>query len=238
MMADKVSLIIFCILIFIFGSFAKPKDPQCKFPPQWQSTVFLDFGMFMSGVSGHAYGSGTFYYDYPNRRMRIDIKGVEENPDKQNFTVSFMWHFNEGATYYIDYDGKFCERSYQIDAVWNQWEGIPLASYPTYFGGIGGFKKIVGQFVLDIKDDPPTDNGIRVVMDVQVGDWCPPLRVMFQDLHDDPYEGVMYQYEFMDHTNLKNPDVFKAPSNCTNTTSMNEETRKFLPFQHLDFVMD
>ncbi|XP_033751096.1 uncharacterized protein LOC117335218 [Pecten maximus] len=204
-----------CGIISLLFVDAKPKKLQCKFPTQWQSNVFFDFEMMVVAIN-QINGSGMFYYDYTNQQMRFDFTGVER-ADNSSVDFSLIWKFNEPAFYTIDNSDHSCEREDGVSSFWDQWEGIPADASPEYFGGIGGFKEIVGQYQWVKKDGGPLGK-LAITMDVKVGDVCPPVRLLIRDQSQIAYGTFAINYEFLDNTGLKNPDVFSPPRNCNNNT--------------------
>ncbi|XP_021344718.1 uncharacterized protein LOC110444682 [Mizuhopecten yessoensis] len=215
-------LLFSCAIISLHVTFAKTKQLQCNFPVQWQSNVFFDFEMMLVATQ-HINASGMFYYDYTNQQMRFDFAGIEH---AGNTSVDFtlIWKFNEPAFYTVDNLDKSCEREDGVSTFWNQWEGIPADASPEYFGRLGGLNEIVGQYKWAEKNAGPMGN-VAITMDVKVGDVCSPVRLTMRELSKISYGAFAYNYEFLDISDIKSPNVFTPPPNCHNTTSLRHINR-------------
>ncbi|XP_060074664.1 uncharacterized protein LOC132554373 [Ylistrum balloti] len=210
------------ILILLSIVHAKPKHLQCKFPAQWQSKVFFDFDMMLV-ARNQIIATGMFYYDFTNQQMRFDFSGTEL-ADNTLVDFTLIWKFNEPAFYTVDNSDNSCEREEGISTFWNQWEGIPADALPEYFGGIGGFKEIVGQYQWTRRNAGPMGN-LAISMDVRVGKVCPPVRLNMRDLSKISYGSFAFNYEFLDNADIKSPDVFILPHNCHNNTIPRKHNR-------------
>ncbi|XP_033751095.1 uncharacterized protein LOC117335217 [Pecten maximus] len=232
---DTVKLVIFA-MCFVFGTYSASGKPRCKFPAQWQSKVFFDFGLMFT-VPTQARASGTYYYDYLNNQTRLDLKGIDLAYN-MSYDYTYIWKFNESSFYTIDYIEKTCDREVQDGDFWKQWEGLPDAASLTSAGGIGGSQERFEQYQF-LKVVKKEDNEIvAVTIDVKVGDICPPSRLIMEQYGFDPLGTFAYNYEFLDPTDIENPQkVFSDPPNCKNITTWNNAERNHLIHRRIGPLM-
>ncbi|XP_033749955.1 uncharacterized protein LOC117334435 [Pecten maximus] len=218
-----------CLLCVVVGAALIPeKDYHCMFPVTWQSSVFMDSGM-MIWIPEQMNASGTYFYDHPNKQMRLDVSGYALG--NYHFSFTFIWKLLEKEVYTIDNNNKTCGKEADTIGVWNQWAGVPQDAVKETFGGLGGFKVIVSRYSL-VRDSGDTDS--LITLDVNEDSLCTPVRVSFQDTHLDPIAGEMVNYEFLDVMPLSDPTVFNTPSHCPNTTRQDTELiRRLLPSRHI-----
>ncbi|XP_069136896.1 uncharacterized protein [Argopecten irradians] len=216
MEAGMSVLLFLCVLVSLHAVDAKPKL-RCVFPSQWQSDLFFDFDMRLMGRN-QIDGSGMFYFDYPNQQMRFDFTGVER-VDNSSVDFTLIWKFNEPAFYTIDNSDHTCERQAGVSSFWKQWKGVPGDAWPHYYGGIGGFKEILGQYEWTRMNGGPLGK-IAVTMDARVGDFCAPVRLLIRDQSQSSYGTFSVYYEFLDNIGLKSPNVFIPPRHCQNSTTL------------------
>ncbi|OWF49344.1 uncharacterized protein LOC110451938 [Mizuhopecten yessoensis] len=228
-MAD--AKLILLSLWFFLGTCSTSDKLRCRFPAQWQSNVYFDFGLMFT-VPTQARASGIYYYDYTNNQTRLDLKGIDLAYNT-SYDYTFLWKFNESAFYTIDYINKSCDREVQQSDFWRQWEGVPGEASPTYFGGIGGNQERFGQYQF-LKLVKHSDNEtLAVAIDVKVGDVCPPSRLVLEEYGFDPLGVFAYNYEFLDPSDIQNPKVFNNPTNCKNITTAQNVHRNRLVHRHV-----
>lgn len=105
------------VLVFTLGLaslyLTLANDSQCKFPAQWQSNIYFDFGMMLA-VQGQTNASGVFYYDYTNRQTRLDIAGTFTQDHHYNVPMYYtiIWQFNEVRPLFVSWDCTYgqCRR--------------------------------------------------------------------------------------------------------------------------------
>ncbi|XP_021355856.1 uncharacterized protein LOC110451946 [Mizuhopecten yessoensis] len=192
----------------------------------------MDSGM-MIWIPEQMNASGTYFYDYPNQQMRLDVSGFALG--NYHFSFTFIWKFHEQAVYTLDNNNNTCSREEDSIAVWNQWAGVPSDAEVTSNGGLGGFQETVSQYTL-VRNAGDAD--AVVTLDVKIGNICSPLRVSFQDQHLDPISGEMVNYEFLDTMPLSDSKVFNTPPHCVNSTLKdNEIVKRLLPSRHIGIFM-
>ncbi|XP_060073997.1 uncharacterized protein LOC132553739 [Ylistrum balloti] len=215
------------VLFLCFGTFSTSSKLLCKFPAQWQSSVFFDFGLMFT-VPTQARASGIYYYDYTNNQTRLDLKGIDLAYN-QSYDYTYLWKFNEASVYTIDYINKSCDREETHGDFWHQWQGVPDKASLSSHGNIGVSQEHFQQYQF-LKDVDHSDNEIvAVTIDVKDGDVCPPSRLIMEQYGLDPLGTFAYNYEFLDPTEMiKNPAVFNNPSNCKNITTSENVRRNHL----------
>ncbi|XP_060074643.1 uncharacterized protein LOC132554351 [Ylistrum balloti] len=205
---------------------------HCTFPTQWQSRVYMDCGA-MIWIAEQMNATGTYFYDFPNQQMRLDISGYALG--NYHFSFTFIWKFHEGAVYTIDNNNSTCDREADTIQVWNQWAGVPQDAVGLTFGGLGDYKVITARYSL-LRN--AGDTNAVVTLDVKEGSVCSPLRVSFQDEHLDPISGEMVNYEFLDAMPLSDPAVFRTPAHCANNTVQDHSfIRRLLPRRRFGLFM-
>ncbi|XP_069136897.1 uncharacterized protein [Argopecten irradians] len=195
---------------------------HCTFPPSWQSKVFFDSGEVVMSIPEVMNGTGTYYYDYPSKQMRFDIK-VTASLGNVEISNTYIWHFNESAVYTIDNDNNTCYKGKVSDYIWNPWNGVPLDAHSDWHGGIGYFQEITELFTLIRKEQYAND---ILTIDVKAGEVCPPIRYIIQSEYSDTAFGDITHYEFLDTQNITDHSVFNLPSFCSKTIPSKSDQRK------------
>ncbi|XP_069136899.1 uncharacterized protein [Argopecten irradians] len=195
---------------------------HCTFPPSWQSKVFFDSGELIMSIPEVMNGTGTYYYDYPSKQMRFDLKATASLGNVE-ISNTYIWHFNESTVYTIDNDNNTCDKEKVSDYIWNPWNGVPLDAHSDWHGGVGGFQEITELFTLIRKE---LYANVILTIDVQAGEVCPPIRYIIQNEDNNPAIGDSVNYEFLDPQNITDHSVFNIPPFCSKATSSKFDQRK------------
>eukprot|EP01090_Pellita_catalonica_P005573 TRINITY_DN1568_c0_g4_i2.p1 TRINITY_DN1568_c0_g4~~TRINITY_DN1568_c0_g4_i2.p1 ORF type:complete len:195 (-),score=33.91 TRINITY_DN1568_c0_g4_i2:66-650(-) len=192
--------VIFALVLVCGMYFAMAEHTPCDVADQFQAQISQ---IFVKGDEITLEQNGQLYFDYPNKRIRVDVSGEIQNTKEQAFVVSVFEDFKTNTTYTLNRQTNTCKK---MNGVYSKLISTQIPSSAVFVG-----TKSIGDGYANtwfVQDKPDQADWIITVSAIN----C--FIVSYAEINSTT-GGIAFAQQFANFIPSLPPYIFDIPAVCT-----------------------